>query len=90
MTAPLDQLTPAEWRRRHKLAAGSALATTLVCTLLIWAKLRLVTDIPRTAYAVPQQAGVPSGTSPKPLDAAPAPSGSAGLADDAHAAVAPE
>jgi hypothetical protein len=90
MTAPLDQLTPAEWRRRHKLAATSALPTTLICTLLIWAKLRLVTDIPRTAYAVPQQAGVSSGNSPKPSNAEPSPSGSARLGDDAHAAAAPE
>lgn len=85
MSAPIDQLSQAEWRRRRKLAAASALATTLVCTLLIWAKLRLVTDIPRTAYAAPQQAGMSGGTVATPSPA-PAPSGTVGADDDAHAA----
>ena len=44
-----------ERRQRKAVAASGAVAATLVCTLLIWAKLRLVTDIPRTAYATPPQ-----------------------------------
>lgn len=35
---------------------SGAMAASLVCGLLIWAKLRLVTDIPRTAYATPERA----------------------------------
>ncbi len=89
MSAPIDQLSQTEWRRRHKLAAASALATTLVCTLLIWAKLRLVTDIPRTAYAVPQEAGMSGGTVATPSPA-PSLSESAGAVDDGHVAAAPE
>lgn len=46
---------PATAVARKQLAASSAVAASLVCGLLIWAKLRLVTDIPRTAYANPER-----------------------------------
>ncbi len=50
-----DRGRPATAAARRHLAASSAIAATLVCGLLIWAKLRLVTDIPRTAYANPER-----------------------------------
>lgn len=37
-----------------------------VAGVLIWSKLRLATNIPRSAYAVPEQAGTPD----DPADAA--------------------
>lgn len=44
----------AELARRRRVAAVGGIAASLVCAMLIWAKLRLVTDIPRTAYATPR------------------------------------
>ncbi|MBX3316344.1 MAG: hypothetical protein KF902_05715 [Phycisphaeraceae bacterium] len=49
-----DRGRPATARERRKLAATGAIGASLLCGLLIWAKLRLVTDIPRTAYAAPE------------------------------------
>jgi hypothetical protein len=40
-------------RQRQRIAIAGGLATSLVFGMLIWAKLRLVTDIPRTAIAEP-------------------------------------
>lgn len=50
-----DRGRPATSRARRKIAVSGAMAASLVCGLLIWAKLRLVTDIPRTAYATPER-----------------------------------
>lgn len=50
-----DRGRPATAGARRQLATSSAVAASLVCGLLIWAKLRLVTDIPRTAYANPER-----------------------------------
>lgn len=49
-----DRGRAATARARRKLAASGAVGASLLCGLLIWAKLRLVTDIPRTAYAAPE------------------------------------
>lgn len=50
-----DRGRPATFRARRRMAVSGAMAASLVCGLLIWAKLRLVTDIPRTAYATPER-----------------------------------
>ncbi|MBX3368314.1 MAG: hypothetical protein KF912_13460 [Phycisphaeraceae bacterium] len=49
-----DRGRAATARAKRKLAASGAIGASLLCGLLIWAKLRLVTDIPRTAYAAPE------------------------------------
>lgn len=55
-------------RRRYIVVGG--LATSLVFFMLIWAKLRLVTDIPRTAIAEPQSRQAPAPAPfPNPDDA---------------------
>lgn len=56
MTSAVPPSNAIELRQRRMVTASGAICATLVCTLLIWAKLRLVTDIPRTAYAAPEAA----------------------------------
>ena len=43
-------------RDRRSRQAAFVLSAGALAGVLIWAKLRLVTDIPRSAYAVPDQA----------------------------------
>lgn len=50
-----DRGRPATSRAKRRIAVSGAMAASMVCGLLIWAKLRLVTDIPRTAYANPER-----------------------------------
>lgn len=50
-------------RTRSLLALGLITATA---GMLIWSKLRLVSGLPRSAYAVPEQAG---GEAPEPTEA---------------------
>jgi hypothetical protein len=41
-------------------------AVALFAGMLFWTKLRLVSDIPRSAYAVPKDEAPPSATEPEP------------------------
>jgi hypothetical protein len=45
----------ARCKRRTRLAAGFLLALSIFA-ILIWGKLKLVTTVPRTAYAEPKEA----------------------------------
>ncbi len=49
--------------RRHERAFTCLLSLGMLAGVLIWAKLRLVTDIPRSALAVPEEVdlAVPNG-----------------------------
>lgn len=54
-------------RKLRPLAAGALCLTLSVLALLLWGKLKLVTGVPRTAYAVPRfkaTAGRPAPKSP--------------------------
>lgn len=48
-------------RTRGMRQAGFAMSLMAVAGVLIWAKLRLVTNIPRSAYAEPDRAQVEDG-----------------------------
>lgn len=48
-----NQPTPLAIKHTRKLSVVFSLG--LLAGILIWAKLRLVTDIPRSAYAVPRE-----------------------------------
>ncbi len=50
---PDNQSTPLALKHTRKLSVVFSLG--LLAGILIWAKLRLVTDIPRSAYAVPRE-----------------------------------
>ena len=42
-------------RKKHARSLLFMFCMTMIAGVLIWAKLRLVTDIPRSAYADPQE-----------------------------------
>lgn len=42
-------------KQRRRNGLGTALSIGALAGLLIWTKLRLVSDLPRSAYAVPQE-----------------------------------
>lgn len=91
MTEPTREFGPAELRQRRRLAAVGAIGTSMVFAMLIWAKLRLVTDIPRTAYAAPEAALRADPASPHAgahagQDASAIPVGNAAADPDTHAA----
>ena len=77
-------------RTRGMRQAGFAMSLMAVAGVLIWAKLRLVTNIPRSAYAEPDRSQVEDGTGPSAgdgwVEVLPAPSGVAGPTDGDAAA----
>ncbi len=46
---------PESSREKHVRSMTFILCMGMLAGVLIWAKLRLVTDIPRSAYAVPEE-----------------------------------
>jgi hypothetical protein len=66
-------------RSRRTRRAVFVMGTMAVAGVLIWSKLRLATNIPRSAYAVPEDRSV------EPGDAA----GGAGVSDGEAGAVVP-
>lgn len=42
-------------RTRMKAEIGVVVALGMIAGILIWSKLRLATDVPRSAYAEPEQ-----------------------------------
>lgn len=60
---------------RRALVLGTAAATCAALALVIWIKLRIVANVPRTAYAEPDEAQPPAPHLAEPAPLADAPQG---------------